>query len=61
MKVTETHQTAIEIEKGDKVRDLAQVLNDMPNGAEISVYGGLSYGFGSPSMILVDHASLNKG
>ncbi|QJD50460.1 hypothetical protein SEA_CHRIS_58 [Mycobacterium phage Chris] len=57
MKITETHQTAIEIEKGDKVRDLHQALNAMPNGAEISVYGGTAFSLGSPSMIVVDHRS----
>ncbi|AYR01660.1 hypothetical protein SEA_SCARLETT_60 [Mycobacterium phage Scarlett] len=56
MKVTETHTTTITVEPGDKVRDLAQVLNDMPNGATISVYGGVT-GWTGP-YITVDHESL---
>ncbi|QAX95597.1 hypothetical protein I5H03_gp049 [Mycobacterium phage Nibb] len=56
MKVTTTHTTTISVEPGDKVRDLAQVLNDMPNGAEIRCSSGI---VGWPgSHITIDHASL---
>ncbi|AEK08017.1 hypothetical protein ANAYA_58 [Mycobacterium phage Anaya] len=38
MKIAETHHTTITVEPGDKVRDLHAALDEMPNGAEISVY-----------------------
>ncbi|AYR01227.1 hypothetical protein SEA_OSCAR_60 [Mycobacterium phage Oscar] len=56
MKVNTTHTTTITVEDGDLVRDLAQALNDMPNGAAIRCSAGI---VGWPgSHITIDHESL---
>ncbi|QWK51389.1 hypothetical protein SEA_STINSON_57 [Mycobacterium phage Stinson] len=62
MKVTESHHTAITVEPGDKVRDLYAVLDEMPNGAEISMCAPLPM-FADPAagrygVIYVDHLSI---
>ncbi|AVO25570.1 hypothetical protein SEA_LATERM_57 [Mycobacterium phage LaterM] len=64
MKVSETHHTTITVEPGDKVRDLYAVLDEMPNGAEISVYAPLPMFNTDPTVnqyagvISVDHLSI---
>ncbi|ASR87227.1 hypothetical protein SEA_LASTHOPE_59 [Mycobacterium phage LastHope] len=62
MKIAETHHTTITVEPGDKVRDLCEVLDKMPNGAEISVCAPTPM-FTDPTvslyagLIYVDHLS----
>ncbi|AID59156.1 hypothetical protein PBI_EMERSON_57 [Mycobacterium phage Emerson] len=64
MKIAETHHTTITVEPGDKVRDLCAVLDEMPNGAEISVYAPLPMFNTDPTVnqyagvISVDHLSI---
>lgn len=62
VKVSETHHTTITVEPGDKVRDLHAVLDEMPNGAEISAYTPpVMYDplFSSPVVVItVDHLSI---
>ncbi|QXO13984.1 hypothetical protein SEA_ILLUMINE_59 [Mycobacterium phage Illumine] len=67
MKIAETHHTTITVEPGDKVRDLCEALDKLPNGAEISVYAPLPMFNTDPTvnqyagLISVDHLSTTKG
>lgn len=61
--MSETHHTMITVEPGDKVRDLYAVLDEMPNGAEISVYAPLPFNTDPTvnqyaGVISVDHLSI---